>query len=172
VLATHCEAADVGTGDHPANGKSAPRGTDAAVLDFVALARRRLAAAKVASGKRAGGFGGDSGGRHRGRGLASATAGFGPYAGACDEGDEEEEPDPVGTAVSGQLREWRRRLARASGVPPHVLMHDATVEAVAARRPANAQELVAVPGLGPVKVARYGPAILEVVREAVAGAAG
>jgi DNA helicase-2/ATP-dependent DNA helicase PcrA len=49
-------------------------------------------------------------------------------------------------------------------------MHDATVEAVAARRPANAQELVAVPGLGPVKVARYGPAILEVVREAVAGA--
>ena len=51
-------------------------------------------------------------------------------------------------------------------MPPHVLLHDSTVQAIAARRPATAEELLAVPGLGPVKVARYGPAILEVVAAA------
>jgi len=74
--------------------------------------------------------------------------------------------DPACAAIAERLREWRRRLARASGVPPHVLLHDATVQAIAARRPATAEELLAVPGLGPVKVARYGPAILEVVAAA------
>lgn len=67
-------------------------------------------------------------------------------------------------AVALRLKEWRRRLARASGVPPYVLLHDATVDAIARRCPASAEELLAVPGMGPVKVARYGPAILEVVR--------
>jgi superfamily II DNA helicase RecQ len=75
-------------------------------------------------------------------------------------------PDPASAALAERLRDWRRRLARASGVPPHVLLHDSTVQAIAARRPATAEELLAVPGLGPVKVARYGPAILEVVAAA------
>jgi DNA helicase-2/ATP-dependent DNA helicase PcrA len=71
--------------------------------------------------------------------------------------------DPAGDALAERLRDWRRRLARASGVPPFVLLHDATVQAIAARRPATTEELLTVPGLGPVKVARYGPAILELV---------
>ena len=47
-------------------------------------------------------------------------------------------------------------------------MHDSTLQAIAARQPTSAEELLAVPGLGPVKVSRYGPAILEVVQGAVA----
>jgi DNA helicase-2/ATP-dependent DNA helicase PcrA len=77
-----------------------------------------------------------------------------------------ESSGPDSTVVAGRLREWRQRLARASGVPPHVLLHDSTVLAIAARRPTTTDDLLAVPGLGPVKVARFGPAILEVVREA------
>ncbi len=73
--------------------------------------------------------------------------------------------DPAVTAVAGRLREWRRRLARASGVPPHVLLHDSTVTAIAIRRPSNAEDLLAVPGIGPVKVARFGPGILKAVQE-------
>jgi superfamily I DNA/RNA helicase len=71
--------------------------------------------------------------------------------------------DPAGAALAERLRDWRRRLARASGVPPFVLLHDATVQAIAASKPATTAELLAVPGLGPVKVARFGPAILELV---------
>jgi superfamily I DNA/RNA helicase len=77
------------------------------------------------------------------------------------------EPDAVTSAVAEQLQEWRRRMARASGVPPHVLLHDSTLRAIAARRPADAAELLAVPGIGPVKVARFGPAVLDVVRAAM-----
>ena len=74
-------------------------------------------------------------------------------------------------ALVDRLTDWRRRLARASGVPAHVLLHDSTVRAIAERRPANADELLLVPGLGPVKAARFGPAILDVV-QGVGAAAG
>jgi DNA helicase-2/ATP-dependent DNA helicase PcrA len=44
-------------------------------------------------------------------------------------------------------------------------MHDATVTAIALRKPANEEELLGVPGLGAVKVSRFGPAILALVQE-------
>jgi len=66
-------------------------------------------------------------------------------------------------AVVDALRIWRASAARAAGVPAHVVLHDATLAAVAARRPATADELLGVPGLGPVKVARYGAVILDLV---------
>lgn len=74
--------------------------------------------------------------------------------------------DPLTAATAEGLRSWRQRLARASGVPPHVLLHDSALMAIAARRPSTPEELLAVPGLGPVKVSRYGEAVLEVVRNA------
>ncbi len=75
--------------------------------------------------------------------------------------------DPATAALAQGLTEWRRRVARASGVPAHVLLHDSTVKAIARRKPANEEELLAVPGLGPIKVGRFGPAILGVVRGSV-----
>jgi DNA helicase II / ATP-dependent DNA helicase PcrA len=75
------------------------------------------------------------------------------------------QPDPSTAAVAQRLTDWRRRTARSSGVPAHVLMHDSTVAAIALRKPASEEELCRVPGLGAVKVARFGPAILELVHE-------
>jgi DNA helicase-2/ATP-dependent DNA helicase PcrA len=77
--------------------------------------------------------------------------------------------DPLVGAAAAALKDWRRRLARASGVPPYVLFHDATLAELALRRPASLEQLLAVPGLGPVKVARFGPDILEVLRDHLAG---
>jgi DNA helicase-2/ATP-dependent DNA helicase PcrA len=62
------------------------------------------------------------------------------------------------------LVDWRRRLARASGVPAYVIFPDATLHAVADTRPATQDALLALPGVGPVKVQRHGPAVLELVR--------
>src|SRR5262249_44797149 len=61
------------------------------------------------------------------------------------------------------LREWRRRAARDAQVAPHVVCHDATLAALASVRPSTPSELLAVPGLGPVKAARYGEALLALV---------
>jgi DNA helicase II / ATP-dependent DNA helicase PcrA len=68
-------------------------------------------------------------------------------------------------AVLDALTGWRATTARASGVPPHVLFHDATLEALAAARPSTVDELLAVPGVGPVKASRYGPTLLALVAQ-------
>ena len=95
--------------------------------------------------------------------LASARRRLGRRAGgAATDGSEETDPSTV--ALTQRLTDWRRRLSRASGVPAHVLMHDSTVTAIALRKPASEAELLGVPGMGAIKVARFGPAILEVVQ--------
>ncbi|MDQ1374700.1 MAG: ATP-dependent helicase UvrD/PcrA [Actinomycetota bacterium] len=78
-------------------------------------------------------------------------------------------PRKVGSAADPVLLEalkhWRSNAARAAKVPAYVIFHDTTLAAVAEARPASAQELLALPGLGPVKVARYGDALLAVVAQ-------
>jgi superfamily II DNA helicase RecQ len=61
------------------------------------------------------------------------------------------------------LKQWRSSTARAANVPAYVIFHDATLAAVAQARPRTRDELLALPGLGPVKAERYGEALLEVV---------
>jgi DNA helicase-2/ATP-dependent DNA helicase PcrA len=65
--------------------------------------------------------------------------------------------------VLAELVAWRKTLARASGVPARVIFHDATLAAVAEARPADRDALMAVPGLGPLKVERYGDELLALV---------
>jgi DNA helicase-2/ATP-dependent DNA helicase PcrA len=65
--------------------------------------------------------------------------------------------------VLAELVAWRKTLARASGVPAQVIFHDATLAAVAEAKPADRAALMAVPGLGPLKVERYGDELLALV---------
>ncbi|MGH9178998.1 MAG: HRDC domain-containing protein, partial [Acidimicrobiales bacterium] len=66
-------------------------------------------------------------------------------------------------AVWEALKAWRAAAAQASGVPAYVIFHDATLAAVAEARPSSTEELLALPGLGPVKAARYGDTLLGLV---------
>jgi DNA helicase-2/ATP-dependent DNA helicase PcrA len=68
------------------------------------------------------------------------------------------------------LRSWRSETARASGVPAYVVMHDTTLKALASLRPASIDELLTVPGLGPVKAGRYGSVLLSLVADRAASA--
>ena len=72
------------------------------------------------------------------------------------------QPDPD---VLAALRSWRARTARAAAVPPYVIFHDTTLAALAERRPATHEALLAVPGLGPLKAERYGLDLLALVAE-------
>ncbi len=58
---------------------------------------------------------------------------------------------------------WRRELARAAAVPPYVILDNKTLKNVATERPRSSDALLALPGIGPVKLERYGAALLEVV---------
>ncbi|MFP5326932.1 MAG: 3'-5' exonuclease, partial [Acidimicrobiia bacterium] len=61
------------------------------------------------------------------------------------------------------LKAWRATAAKAANVPAYVVFHDSTLAAIAAAKPRSHSALLDVPGLGPVKAARYGDALLEVV---------
>jgi len=73
---------------------------------------------------------------------------------------------PASSPLWDALRACRKRLADEHGVPPYVIFHDSTLVAMAATRPASAADLLNLPGVGQAKLARYGDAFLEVLREA------
>ncbi|HET9075458.1 MAG TPA: ATP-dependent DNA helicase UvrD2 [Acidimicrobiales bacterium] len=71
-----------------------------------------------------------------------------------------------------QLRSWRRTRAKEQGVPPYVVFDDKTLKLVAALLPVTEPGLLAISGIGPVKVESYGSdlmAITEAARESAAG---
>jgi DNA helicase II / ATP-dependent DNA helicase PcrA len=70
----------------------------------------------------------------------------------------------AGGELFAALRDWRRSLARASGVPAYVIFPDATLRAVVESRPVTPEALLELPGVGPVKAARHGEAVLQLVR--------
>ena len=69
-------------------------------------------------------------------------------------------------ALVEALKSWRHQAARAADVPAFVVFDDATLEAVAAARPASSGELIAIDGFGAVKAERFGDQVLDVVRTA------
>ena len=64
-----------------------------------------------------------------------------------------------------RLRDWRLGVAREQSVPAYVVFSDATLQAIADARPSTAAELSRVPGVGAVKLDRYGAAVLEICAE-------
>jgi ATP-dependent DNA helicase RecQ len=98
--------------------------------------------------------------RRKERRAAAPTlqAGAAAAAGAPDE------------TLLAALKAWRRDLARAQGVPPYVVFHDRTLVEIATSRPEGLDALAAITGVGQAKLARYGAAVLGVLR--AHGAAG
>ena len=62
------------------------------------------------------------------------------------------------------LRARRRELAEEQGVPPYVIFHDASLVEMAERRPRTLDEFAAIPGVGAMKLERYGETFLAIVR--------
>ncbi|MFN4211395.1 MAG: DNA helicase RecQ [Devosia sp.] len=61
------------------------------------------------------------------------------------------------------LREERTRIAKAQGVPPYVIFHDATLRAMALAVPRHPHDMLNLPGVGQAKLDRYGEDFLAVV---------
>jgi ATP-dependent DNA helicase RecQ len=82
-------------------------------------------------------------------------------------------PRPTATAdsIEGQdralweaLRECRRRIAAEHGVPPYVIFHDTTLLQMVEAKPRSDQELLALSGVGTVKLEKYGAEFLRAVQ--------
>jgi ATP-dependent DNA helicase RecQ len=70
-------------------------------------------------------------------------------------------------AIFDKLRWWRVETARAHGVPAYVVFQDATLREIAKVKPGSLDELRGVSGVGEKKLASYGEAIVEIIREMV-----
>jgi len=72
-------------------------------------------------------------------------------------------PSDLDEELLRRLIEWRARTAAAQQVPAYVVFTDATLHAIAERRPVRAEDLIAIAGIGPRKLGLYGAAVLSLV---------
>jgi len=72
-------------------------------------------------------------------------------------------PSTLDEELFERLRDWRLRTAGAQKVPAYVVFTDATLTALAERKPGNPAELIAIAGIGPRKLGLYGDAVLALV---------
>ena len=70
---------------------------------------------------------------------------------------------PEDVALFESLRALRKKLADAQRVPAYVVFSDKVMLEMIARRPTTAGEMLEVPGVGPVKLERYGQAFLDLL---------
>jgi ATP-dependent DNA helicase RecQ len=63
-----------------------------------------------------------------------------------------------------QLRSKRFELAKTLNIPPYVIFHDSTLLAMATGKPANEDDMLAISGVGQVKMQRYGLDFLEIIQ--------
>ncbi|HET9985049.1 MAG TPA: ATP-dependent DNA helicase RecQ [Longimicrobiales bacterium] len=78
-------------------------------------------------------------------------------------------PDQLGwedEQLFQRLKALRKRLADEQGVPAYIVFNDRVLREMTVRRPATDGQLMAIPGVGPAKLERYGEAFL---REIAAG---
>ncbi|WP_419865244.1 ATP-dependent DNA helicase UvrD2 [Candidatus Poriferisodalis sp.] len=108
----------------------------------------------------------DSGGLFSGSSdpEAGSSAPTGNASGARARKPRPEPPsDPRDAALFEALRNWRRERSKADGVPAYVVFPDAVLIALATQRPRTDAELLAVPGIGPAKLASYGTDALAII---------
>ncbi len=67
-------------------------------------------------------------------------------------------------ALRDRLGAWRDRLAVAAGLPRDHVLPDDVLDAIAAHRPSSRRALGLVPGFGPRAMARFGEALLALLR--------
>jgi len=95
---------------------------------------------------------------------ARVRAGAVPVTRGAERGARDAEP-AADAGLFERLRAVRRRLADAEGVPAYIVFSDAVLREMARLQPRTRAELLAITGVGPVKLERYGEAFLEALRD-------
>jgi ATP-dependent DNA helicase RecQ len=76
------------------------------------------------------------------------------------------ELSPVDQALFNELRAWRYETAQARAVPAYVVMYNAVLYEIVARRPSNREELGRIEGMTERSIEQYADDILAVVKRA------
>jgi DNA topoisomerase-3 len=106
-----------------------------------------------------------TGGGRRGRRSAGATRGSdaGSAAAPPSAAGRPATADAIPAHLWAALRAWRSAEARRRRVPAFHILTDRALVAVAANRPRDEEGLLAISGIGPTIVRKYGEALLRLV---------
>jgi ATP-dependent DNA helicase RecQ len=66
-------------------------------------------------------------------------------------------------ALHAALRAWRSEVARSRGVPAYVVLHDSTIDGIAAIRPMTLNDLRGIAGIGDKKLEHYGDDLIALI---------
>lgn len=72
--------------------------------------------------------------------------------------------DPEAAQRLARLEGWRRQTAAEAGTPSYIVFSNDTLFRIASSNPQTLEELDKIRGVGPVKLERYGSAVLTVLR--------
>ena len=64
-----------------------------------------------------------------------------------------------------KLRELRKRIADSEDIAPFIIFNDATLSELAQQQPTTSAQMLAINGIGEVKLSRYGKAFMDVIKE-------
>ena len=74
-------------------------------------------------------------------------------------------PEDIDIALWEALRAHRRDLAEEQGVPPYVIFHDSTLQAMAELMPSTLEAFGDLPGVGTRKLDKYGQGFINVIKQ-------
>ena len=74
-------------------------------------------------------------------------------------------PEDIDIALWEALRAHRRELAEEQGVPPYVIFHDSTLQAMAELMPTTLEAFADLPGVGIRKLDKYGQGFISVIKQ-------
>ncbi len=75
--------------------------------------------------------------------------------------------DETSSSIFSGLKSWRKEEALKRGVDSDLVVSTNTMDEIAQRSPTDLDNLAHVPGMGPCRMERYGPAIIKVVRQRI-----
>ena len=68
-------------------------------------------------------------------------------------------------ALFAKLRELRKSIADGEDIAPFIVFNDATLSELAKAQPTTPSQMLAISGIGDVKLSRYGHAFMQVIKE-------
>lgn len=72
---------------------------------------------------------------------------------------------PYDRALFAKLRELRKSIADGEDIAPFIVFNDATLSELARVQPISSAQMLAISGIGDVKLSRYGQAFMQAIKE-------
>jgi HRDC domain/TgpA N-terminal domain len=74
-------------------------------------------------------------------------------------------PHEVDQGLYTRLEQWRRETAKIEDRAAYLILTNETLQHIATFKPQNLEELLAIKGIGDIKLERYGEALLQIIGE-------